>query len=281
MARAGRKAEGNGSGLHLQKIPARIEARSPRRGSTHTLGWAVLVCLSLSVPVAAEEVTVFVAASLTDALKEIAQAFEGRTGHKVVFNLGASNDLARQIKAGAPADVFFSADKAQMDGLEAAGLVRAQDRVDVLSNVLVAVVPASSTARVSGPTDLLAVRQLALADPQAVPAGVYARAWLESTGLWAKLKDRVIPTLNVRAALAAVESENADAGIVYRTDAAISKRVKVAFEVPKEQGPPIVYPLAPMATSKKVATGELVRYLLSPPAREVYARYGFIVLPGK
>ena len=192
--------------------------------------------LGLAAPVAADEVAVYAAASLTEALKEVAQGFEKSTGHKVVFNLGGSNDLARQIKAGAPADVFFSADKAQMDGLEAAGLVRAQDRVDVLSNVLVVVVPAASTARLSGPGDLPAVSRLALADPQAVPAGVYARTWLESIGLWDKLEDKVVPTLNVRAALAAVESENADAGIVYRTDAAISKRVKVAFEVPREPG---------------------------------------------
>ena len=237
-----------------------------------------MALLAFAAPVAAEEVAVYAAASLTDALKEVAQGFEKSTGHKVVFNLGGSNDLARQIKAGAPADVFFSADKAQMDGLEAAGLVRAQDRADVLSNVLVAVVPAASTARLGGPGDLPAVKRLALADPQAVPAGVYARAWLESVGLWDTVKDKVVPTLNVRAALAAVESENADAGIVYRTDAAISKHVKVAFEVPRDQAPAIVYSLAPVAGSKKAATAELVRHLTSPAAREVYGRHGFIVL---
>ena len=225
-----------------------------------------------------EELTVFAAASLTDALAEVARGFEKSTGHEVVFNLGGSNDLSRQIKAGAPADVFFSADKAQMDGLQAEGLVRAQDRVDVLSNVLVTVVPAASVARLSGPGDLRTVRRLALADPQAVPAGVYARTWLESIGLWDELKGRIIPTLNVRAALSAVESENVDAGLVYRTDAAISKRVKVAFEVPRDQGPAIVYPLAPLARSRKRATGDLVRYLTSAPAREVYRRYGFVVL---
>lgn len=243
----------------------------------------LIVCafLALRAPVLADEVTVFAATSLTDALKEVAQGFEKSTGHKVVFNLGGSNDLARQIKAGAPADVFFSADKAQMDGLEQAGLVRAQDRVDVLSNVLVVVVPASSSARLSAPRDLLSVKRLALADPQAVPAGVYARAWLESAGLWERLEGRVVPTLNVRAALSAVESENADAGIVYRTDAATSKRVKVAFEVPREQGPAIVYPLAPIAASKRFVTGDLVRYLLSARAREVYARHGFVVLGEK
>ncbi len=237
-----------------------------------------MALLAFAAPVAAEEVAVYAAASLTDALQEVAQGFERSTGHKVVFNLGGSNDLARQIKAGAPADVFFSADKAQMDGLETAGLVRAQDRVDVLSNVLVVVVPAASTARLTGPGGLPAVSRLALADPQAVPAGVYARTWLESVGLWNELKDKVVPTLNVRAALAAVESENADAGIVYRTDAAISKHVKVAFEVPRDQAPAIVYPFAPLAGSKKAATADLVRHLTSPSAREVYRRHGFIVL---
>jgi molybdate transport system substrate-binding protein len=243
--------------------------------------WIVVALLVLAAPAAAEEVALYAASSLTECLKELSQGFEKSTGHTVVFNLGGSNDLARQIKAGAPADVFFSADKAQMDGLEAAGLVRARDRVNVLSNVLVVVAPAASTARLRGPRDLQTVRRLALADPQAVPAGVYARTWLESIGLWDELEDKVVPTLNVRAALSAVESENADAGIVYRTDAGISKRVKVAFEVPRDQGPAIVYPLAPIAGSKKPATAELVRYLTSAAARELYGRYGFVVLGEK
>jgi molybdate transport system substrate-binding protein len=246
-----------------------------------SLWLGVALVLGLAVPVAAEEVVIYAAVSLTDALKEVAQGFEAQTGHKVVFSLGASNDLARQIKAGAPADVFFSADEAQMDSLQADGLVRAAERLNVLSNVLVVVAPNSSTARMSLPADLLTVKHLALADPQAVPAGVYARTWLESIGLWNKLRDQVVPTLNVRAALSAVESENADAGIVYRTDAANSKRVKVVFEVAREQGPAIVYPLAPLAASKKAATPVLVRYLLSAAARDVYVRHGFIVLPAK
>ncbi len=242
------------------------------------------VALALLAPhgtAAAEDLDLCAATSLTDAVKEIAQGFEKSTGHRVVLNLGASNDLARQIKAGAPADVFFSADEAQMDGLEAAGLVRAEDRLDVLSNVLVAVVPAPSARPLQGPDDLRRVRRLALADPQAVPAGVYARTWLESLGLWKEIADKVVPALNVRAALSAVESENADAGIVYRTDAAASKRVKVAFTVPREKGPAIVYPLAPIAASRKAATRDLVRALTSETARAVYSRYGFVVLPEK
>jgi molybdate transport system substrate-binding protein len=242
------------------------------------LAIVAVAALSLGRAAAADEVVVFAAASLTDALSEVAQAFEKETGHKVVFNLGGSNDLARQIRAGAPADVFFSADARQMDGLESAGLVRARDRIDVLSNALTVVVPAGSAARVRGPADLRTLERLALADPQAVPAGIYARTWLESLGLWDGLKDRVVPTLNVRAALAAVESENADAAIVYRTDAAISKRVKVAFEVPREQGPAIVYPLAPIAASRKPATAAMIRYLTSETARKVYRRYGFVLV---
>jgi molybdate transport system substrate-binding protein len=238
----------------------------------------VLAALLAAGPAGAEEVAVYSAASLTDALEEVARVFEKETGHKVILNFGGSNDLARQIKAGAPADVFFSADSAQMDGLEAAGLVRAHDRVDLLSNVLVVVAPAASAARIGAAQDLLALRRLALADPQAVPAGVYARTWLQSVGLWDKLKDKVVPTLDVRAALAAVEAGHADAGIVYRTDAAISKRVRVAFEVPRAEGPPIVYPLAPIAASKKPATAQLVRHLTSERARAVYRRFGFLVL---
>ena len=238
----------------------------------------LIAALVLGPTAWAEEVTVFAAASLTDALNEVARGFEKHTGHKVTFNFGGSNDLARQIKAGASADVFFSADELQMDGLVAAGLVRSQDRLNVLSNVLVVVVPAGSTMSLRTPQDLLGVRHVALADPQAVPAGIYARKWLESVGLWEKLKDKIVPTLNVRAALAAVEAENADAGIVYRTDAAISKRVKMALEVPQEQGPAIVYPLAPIAASKKPATRELMQDLTSDAALEVYRRYGFIII---
>jgi molybdate transport system substrate-binding protein len=242
---------------------------------------AVLAILAFSGPVAAEEVSLFAAASLTEAVKEVAGGFEKATGHTVVFNFGGSNDLARQIKAGAPADVFFSADVPQMDGLVAAGLVRARDRVDVLSNVLVVVVPAGSGTRVGALADLVPLRRLALADPQAVPAGVYARQWLESAGVWPKVAEKVVPALNVRAALSAVESGNVDAGIVYKTDAAVAKRVEIAFIVPKEQGPPIVYPLAPIAASKKAGTAALVGALTSASAREVYVRHGFLVLGEK
>lgn len=232
-------------------------------------------------PATAEELNVFAAASLTDALEEIGKAYQTASGNEISFNLGASSDLARQIQAGAPADVFLSADKAQMDAVEEAGLVRAADRVALLSNTLAIVVPAASSIRLAAPGDLVGLKRLALADPEAVPAGLYARTWLQSLGLWVKVKAAIVPTLNVRAALAAVESGNADAGIVYRTDAAIAKRARVAFEVPREQGPAIVYVLAPVSSSKKASARDLAKYLASPDALRVYEKYGFLTLAGR
>ena len=230
-------------------------------------------------PARAEEVLVFSAASLTDALKEVGRGFEAATGHTVAFNFGASSDLARQIKAGAPADLFFSADLARMDELEQAALLRPEDRVSLLSNVLVVIVPAGSPAVVRAPSDLAGFRRLALANPESVPAGVYARRWLASLGLWESLKDRVVPTLDVRAALAAVEAENAEAGIVYRTDAALSKRVRVALEVPRDQGPKITYALAALAGPGRAGARALRAYLASPAGLEVFRRHGFEIIP--
>lgn len=225
-----------------------------------------------------QPLTVFAAASLADALAEVGAAWQAASGHEALFNFGASSDLARQIQAGAPADVFFSADTTQMDALERLGLVRAAERADLISNALVVVVPSGSAARLAGPRDLLGLATIALADPQVVPAGVYARAWLEALGLWRELAARVVPALHVRAALAAVESENVEAGIVYRTDAARSKRVRVALEVPREQGPVIRYPVAPLAASGRPAAASFMAYLRSPAAREVFVRHGFVVL---
>jgi molybdate transport system substrate-binding protein len=230
-----------------------------------------LLAVSLApLGTAGDEVVVFAAASLADALREIATSFEAGTGHRVVLSLGGSNDLARQIRAGAPAEVFVSASTERMDEVERAGLVRTADRVELLSNRLVVVVPATAATVLATAGDLVGVRRLALGDPDAVPAGIYARRWLEKRGLWERLRDRVVPTLDVRAALAAVESGNADAGIVYRTDATISKRVRVALEVPAAEAPRIVYPAALLATSRGPAARAFYEHLRSPAAREVF-----------
>lgn len=225
----------------------------------------------------AEELHVSAAASLSEALEESGRAFEAASGHELVLNLGASSDLARQIQAGAPADVFFSADTAQMDKLVEAGLVRASERSEPLSNTLVVIVPSTAAGPPASAEDLLRLRRLALADPQAVPAGVYARTWLESLGLWERLADKVVPALNVRAALQAVELHNAEAGIVYRTDARISPKVRVAFEVPAAQGPRIAYALAPLVRASPVAR-DFVRHLRSAESARIFERLGFVVL---
>jgi molybdate transport system substrate-binding protein len=235
---------------------------------------------ALLAPADPAKILVFAAASLTESLQELGRQFEAKGGAKVEFSFAGSNDLARQIRAGAPADVFVSADVAKMDQVEQAGLVKAADRVDLLSNVLVVVVPSGSTAAVKTPQDLAALPKIALADPAAVPAGVYAKQWLEGLGLWTPIQPKVVPTLDVRAALAAVESEGAPAGIVYRTDAAIAKKAKVAFEV--SNGPKITYVVAPLANSKNRPTAEaFVQFLQGSAGKTEFEKRGFLFLAKK
>jgi len=248
-------------------------------------GLKFLLCLLLCVcagalPGRAAPVTVFAAASLTESLTRIAAQYETQSHHKVVFNFAGSSILARQIEEGAPADIFFSADEAQMDRLERKGLILPKTRQSRLSNTLVIIVAGDSPLAISSARDLAkpAISRLALADPKAVPAGVYARAYLRKENLWSAIEPKVVPTANVRGALAAVESGNAEAAIVYKTDAAISKRVKVAWEVPRAHGPEISYPMAVMKDApERAAANQFLDYLASPAAGKVFAQSGFIV----
>src|SRR5882724_11798946 len=207
------------------------------------LAAAVLLATTL---VHAVEVTVFAAASLTDSLREIAATYEKQSIDKIVFNFGASSTLARQLEEGAPADIFFSADEAKMNDLEKKGLILKDTRKSRLSNSLAIVVAADQGAAISAPGDLATdkVKRLALAEPKTVSAGIYAKEYLQKQNLWSAVESKVVPTENVRAALAAVEAGNVEAGIVYKTDAAISKQVKVAYEVPINNSPDISYPMA-------------------------------------
>jgi molybdate transport system substrate-binding protein len=240
---------------------------------------AIVLAVIAASSACAGQVLVFAAASTTDALKEIGAKFEHDTGNQATFSFGASSIMARQIIAGAPADVFLSADQAKMEQVEKAGMVRAADVRDLLSNQLVVVMPEDSAARVDSPADLKSFASIAIADPKAVPAGVYARKWLQSRDLWDALAAKVIPLLDVRAALAAVETAAAPAGIVYRTDAAITKRVRVAYAVPLKEGPKIVYPVAPLTASQNGAAAKaFINYLFGPSSRAVFTRCGFIVL---
>lgn len=225
------------------------------------------------------EVNVYAAASLTDVMKEIAANYEKQSGDKIVFNFAASSLLARQIAERAPADIFFSADEAKMDDLQTAGLIVTETRRDRLSNSLVIVVPNQSQVAIASPDQLLTKTQkIAIADPRAVPAGIYTKEYLSSLGLWDKLESKMVPTENVRAALAAVESGNVDAGFVYETDANISKKVKIAFSVPVDKGPAIRYPIAIIKEAKNKSAAEgFLRYLESKSAQKLFERYGFIV----
>lgn len=248
-----------------------------------TFGIAFVEVLSiLLIPHAghAATINVFAAASLTDSLKEIVAAYEKQMGDKVALNFGASGFLARQIEEGAPADIFFSADEARMDGLEKKGLIMKETRTSRLSNLLVIVVAADSPLHISSARELAGARfkRIALADPKTVPAGSYAREYLEKLKLWPAVGPKVVPTDNVRAALSAVESGNVEAGMVYKTDAAISRKVKIACEIPSGEGPAISYPMAVVKESRQPeAASQFLKYLGSDAAARVFEKFGFIV----
>ena len=240
------------------------------------------VSLLLAPVLTAADLTVFAAASLSDALQEIAHTYAAASGDAVHFNFAASSTLARQIKEGAPADLFFSADEAKMDDLAKAGLVDAATRRSLLSNTLVLIVPLEAVVTDPGPGYLTqpAVRRLALAETRTVPAGIYARAWLEKTKAWEAVAAKVVAVENVRACLAVVEAGNADAGIVYRSDALLSRRVKVIHEVAPADGPTISYPLAVLQSAlQPEAARSFAAYLASAPARAVFLRDGFAAAP--
>jgi molybdate transport system substrate-binding protein len=223
---------------------------------------------------AAGEVRVAAAASLAEAVTEVAAAYEKTHGTKVVPVFAGSNVLARQIEEGAPLDVFLSADEATMKKLEQKKLVAGV--APLLTNTLVLVVPADSTATVTATAGLADFQRIAIGDPAAVPAGVYAKAWLTQAGLWESIAPRCIGSENVRAALAAVEAGNTDAAIVYQTDAAISTKVKIAWTAPAEEAPPIVYPAAICTDSKQPEEARrFADFLSSPEAAKIFTARGF------
>ncbi|MGA8806490.1 MAG: molybdate ABC transporter substrate-binding protein [Thermoanaerobaculia bacterium] len=231
-------------------------------------------------PLMAGNLRVSAASSLTDALHEIAGVYQRETHDTLLFDFGASSTLARQIAEGAPSDVFISADELKMDQLQQRGFIIKASRRSILSNTLVIIVPSDSSLKINSAADLAddAISNIAVAEPQSVPAGIYAKEYLRKLHVWDRIKDKIIPTENVRAALAAVESGNVQTGIVYRTDALISRSVHIAFEVPIAEGPKISYPVAIVGDSKqKPAAQRFIDFLQSPPAQEIFRKYGFII----
>jgi molybdate transport system substrate-binding protein len=229
---------------------------------------------------AAANVTVFAAASLKEAMDAQAQQFEASTGNKVIISYGGSNSLAKQIEAGAPADVFISADLDWMDYIDQRHLLMPDTRFNLLRNRLVLIAPASSAAKLTiGPNFGLAAalgqEKLAMANPDSVPAGKYGKAALEKLGVWSAVEKQVARAENVRAALALVSRGEAPFGIVYSTDALSDKGVRIVDTFPADSYPPIVYPAALLATSKSTAAKPLLDFLRSPAAGVVWEKYGF------
>jgi molybdate transport system substrate-binding protein len=242
--------------------------------------WRFVVAAALSAATVSAErpsVTVSAAASLTDVLAEIAAIYEKESGERVVLNFGASNVLARQIAAGAKVDLFVSADEAQMDVV--AQHIEPATRTAVFSNQLAIAVPDDRSRRFASVRDLLApeIRRVAIGDPNAVPAGVYAKAYLEKVGLWGAVAAKMVPTGSVRLALAAVENGAADAAIVYKTDIAAARRARAAFLVPLSDGPRIVYPAAVVRDAPtREGARRFLAVLRGTEAARVLERAGFL-----
>ena len=237
-----------------------------------------------AAPQQSSSITVSAAISLKDALDELGPIFQaqqhrkyGGSGTAVTYNYGGSGTLARQIEQGAPVDVFFSAAEKQMDELAAQGLIVADTRRDLVGNALVLIAPAQSTALHSF-QDLsnAAVKTIALGETSTVPAGMYARQTLEHLGLFAGVEKKVVYAKDVRAVLTYVETGNADAGLVYQTDANTSQKIRVIAVAPADSHDPILYPAAVLRDAKdKAAARAFLEFLQGPDARAVFLKYGF------
>lgn len=220
------------------------------------------------------------AASLQEALTFAASNWAGKGHPRPVISFAGSSALARQIEAGAPADLFIPADEEWMDHVARKGLIRANSRVSFLSNRLVLVAPTGSNARLAIGRDFPLARalgngRLAMADPDNVPGGRYGRAALSSLGVWASVSGKIARAENVRAALALVERKEAPFGIVYATDARASARVRIVGVFPASAHPAITYPIAALRTSTNPDAEAFRRFLVSREGRAIFARHGF------
>lgn len=233
------------------------------------------------------ELAIYAAASTRDALQALEAEYERAHAVELVFNFGSSGALARQIVAAGKADVFLSADEQEMERVEQAGLVAEGTRRALLSNQLVVIEPRGEASNFTAPFEPSqlasdSIERLSLADVESVPAGRYAKAWLEAMGTWKDVEARVLPGIDVRAALAAVESGAAQAGIVYRTDVAHSQRARIVYAVPIDEGPRIRYPAAAIVGRPHEAGARaFLDFLASPAARGAFEREGFVALPAK
>lgn len=247
---------------------------------------AVLPALALILALAssaarADELLVFAASSLTEVLEAVGRDAEAAGDGRVRFSFAGSATLARQIRAGAPADVVIAADRETIDALADAGAVLPDSRTPIVSNRLVVVVPADDERALAALSELAAARfeRIALAEPGSVPAGRYAREALVGAGAWEALGARLVATESVRSALAAVATGSVDAGVVFATDARTEPRVRVALELPADASSPIVYVGAVVRDPRDPAAAHrFLARLISPEVAERFRRAGFALL---
>ena len=240
----------------------------------------ITVLAAFSTPVVAQPpgLVVSVAASVYDALDEIAGLYRAVTGVAVAINPGGSNALARQIVEGAKAGIFLSADDRQMDAVEKAGRIVAGTRTRLLTNELAVVVPVTPSSDLTLARLLEGrVTRLALGEPAAVPAGVYGRTWLEHQGAWPRLESKIVPFPTVTAVLSSVANGRVDAGIVYRTDAMTPKDVRVVAHISSKEHPylDISYPAAVIVGPQEADAKRFLEFMKGPAARAVFDRRGF------
>jgi len=265
-----------------------IMARGTRFPASRVFIGSILLLLlgsAWSVSASAQEakLVIFAAASLKDALDEVNAAFRHEKGQDTATSYAASSTLAKQIEAAPPADIFISADLDWMDYLAKRNLVKLETRANLLGNRLALIAPVNSAIQLAiGPNFLLVAAlgngRLAIADPNSVPAGKYGKAALEALGVWSSVADRLAPAENVRATLALVSRGETPLGIVYQTDADADKGVKIVDTFPENTHPPIIYPIAVVASSTNPATVDYLVYLKSPVARGIFEKNGFTVL---
>jgi len=250
----------------------------------HHYRWGVAALVTVSLAgqaVAADNITVFAAASLTNAMQDIASRYQQETGVKVVSSFASSSTLARQIEQGAPADLFISADQQWMDDAVAKNSVVTRSRFTLLGNDLVLIAPRSAVAKevtLNQQTDwksLLRGERLAVGDPDHVPAGLYAKEALQKLGAWQTVVSSLAPANNVRAALALVERNETPYGIVYGSDAVASDKVQVVGRFPASSHKPVEYPMAMVKDRDNAAVKAFYDYLKGPQAAGIFKHYGF------
>ena len=239
----------------------------------------------LSAPALAQsDITVFAAASTTNAVTDISAAFEKQQDRHVVLSFASSSTLAKQIASGAPADIYISANKKWMDFLEEKNLIDKKSRFDLLGNRIVLIVPSQSTLKHVDVTQGFSIAallgddgRLSIGDPNHVPAGMYGKKALQTQDVWGQVEHRLAPMKDVRAALVLVERGETPLGIVYSTDAAISHKVRIVGTFPNDSHPAIVYPVATIFKKDTEDTDAFLKFLKSPEAKTIFEKYGFSV----